>query len=806
MSERPSEQTYASDLKEWINQIIQEDKLPWSHAKVELIKDGKRTDVLVYDKQHLCSLIIEVKRPEESPSDPSVIKQGFEYAVSYQGQGLKYFATHNVNFIVFYDAVTGRRVDQFKVTYVRNLDEYQRREEEIKEAFRKILRRYVKLLQGEPPKPIDEGIIEILHGFIEGIVSSTSLVNQQVENYIEDSAYRKQFEDWLRDKGWVDPKGDKSKLEEYCGILTRQFLYMYVNKVLFYNVLRERYIGALPDLNLPDGLTADTIFPFLETYFQTAMVKSEDYETVFKTNFVDHLPLPVDTILEIVKVTKYLGHIEYSSIGYDIIGKVLEKLIPVSERHLLGQYFTRSDVVDLILSFCVRDSDCVILDPACGTGTFLVRGYYRLRYLEGKKKHPELLSQIWGVDIDKFPAHLATINLAIRDLSQGQNYPNVVYSDFFEISGPNTTIQIGLQSTLTPWTGENVRPRAEVKGLDSKVFKREMPSIDTVVGNPPYTRQEEMGSDVFGQKYKQRLSTLIETDFPDTKLPLRSGIYSYFFVHGTKFLHEKSRLGFVCLRSWLDAAYGEPLKEFILQNFKIVAIIESKSERWFHDAQMLPCIVVLEVCSDKAQRTKNTVKFVQLKANLSKFVPPITDERDMVQEIHRWKKADEFTQLIENPSAYVGSKHLSFMGKDMELFDTSEYRIVGVSQDSLSDDPKWGKYLRAPSVFFDVLERGGKKLVELSRVADVNLGIKTGANEFFCVPNKFFTSKREKGTTILISKATKKEQFQIEQEFLKPVVTKIKKHRKIDLSESDGSILLTGKSLETHRPKPKVLD
>ena len=45
---------------------------------------------------------------------------------------------------------------------------------------------------------------------------------------------------------------------------------------------------------------------------------------------------------------------------------------------------------------------------------------------------------------------------------------------------------------------------------------------------------------------------------------------------------------------------------------------------------------------------------------------------------------------------------------------------------------KWGgKYLRAPDVFFKILEKAGDKLVRLSEVAEVRRGFTTGANDFF---------------------------------------------------------------------------
>ncbi|MCS6869467.1 MAG: hypothetical protein NZX11_12275, partial [Thermus sp.] len=44
---------------------------------------------------------------------------------------------------------------------------------------------------------------------------------------------------------------------------------------------------------------------------------------------------------------------------------------------------------------------------------------------------------------------------------------------------------------------------------------------------------------------------------------------------------------------------------------------------------------------------------------------------------------------------------------------------------------KWGGlYLRAPEIYYRILERFGDKLVRLKDVAEVRFGIKTGANDF----------------------------------------------------------------------------
>jgi hypothetical protein len=791
---RPTEPTYASDLKEWINEIVVADGLPFSEAKVELTKEKKRSDILLFDKRRGCSLVIEIKRPEESPTDAAVVKQAGDYADQYRSNGLRYFATHNVNTLVLWDALTKRRVDEFAITFVRVLDDYDRKKDEIFEASRKFLRWYSRFLAGEPPKSIDEAIIQTLHNHIRGIASTTGLISLQAKTYVVDTKYRRRFDEWLADKSWTDPAGNAAKLEEYCSVLSRQFLYIFVNKVLFYHVLRTRYPREIPELTLPPSSSGEDFHSILEKYLEIATNASHDYETVFRTNFIDKLPLPTDTVEELVRLARYLSTLDFSSIGYDIIGRVFEKIIPQEERHALGQYFTPSGLVDLLLSFCLKDPSSVVLDPACGSGTFLVRSYYRLRYLDGKLSHPELLARLWGIDIDKFPAHLATINLAIRDLSEYRNYPNVVYKDFFDVAGPESPVTIGVRPTLSVWTGETTRATAAVTGLDDQTLNREIPEVSVIVGNPPYTRQEELTEDPFGVRYKQKLEDRIAADFPSLSLGRRSGIYSYFFPHGTKFLRRGGRLGFVCLRAWLDTRYGLALKQFLLDHFKIVAIIESGAERWFEDAQMLPVIVVLELSNSRTTREGNMARFVRLNVPLKEIVPPISSDREMLQEVHRWKAVDAFTSEVEAqpPSIEEPSRSPNYGG--LTMIEDTVRRIVAIPQGRLRDETKWGKYLSAPSVLFRVIESSAGKLVPLDTVANVKLGTKTGANDFFCLPGRSFEI-RDAGTSIVaIRKDAGVPTFEIDKGHLRPVVVKIKPHKEIALSKSDGYILAIAES------------
>jgi type I restriction-modification system DNA methylase subunit len=162
---------------------------------------------------------------------------------------------------------------------------------------------------------------------------------------------------------------------------------------------------------------------------------SGDYETVFgfdRRDFGNQIPFLSDAAVEGWRgVFQHVDKFDFTQLDYDIIGRIFEKLIAPEERHKYGQYYTRPEVVDLINAFRIRSGEDRVFDPGCGGGTFLVRAYARKKFIQPELSHRELLACIFGTDISHFAAHLATINLATRELVDERNYPRIKSADFF---------------------------------------------------------------------------------------------------------------------------------------------------------------------------------------------------------------------------------------------------------------------------------------------------------------------------------------------------------------------------------------
>jgi len=330
-----------------------------------------------------------------------------------------------------------------------------------------------------------------------------------------------------------------------------------------------------------------------------------------------------------------------------------------------------------------------VFDPSCGDGRLLEAALKLKKRLSSRHRlsGSSLSNQVLGVD-----------RSAAAVAAAGRTGACVALADFFDI-GPGTTLNESMSLPL---------------------------EFDAIIGNPPYIRQE-----VIGPKGKHRIDARLARDraapsgvfWP--RWSGRSDIYVYFFAHSIRFLKERGRLVFLTASSWLDAGYGAALREFLLKNFRVIAVIESAAESFFADASINTCITVLEREADSRAREDHLIRFVRFNRALSHI-------------------------LREDRSQTAGQTDSALsLAADIQRGDASSidesYRIRGLAQSGLltalankqttrvAFEQGWGKYLRADEVFFKIIERGGSGLLHLGNMANVRFGVKTGANEFFYV-------------------------------------------------------------------------
>ncbi len=95
---------------------------------------------------------------------------------------------------------------------------------------------------------------------------------------------------------------------------------------------------------------------------------------------------------------------------------------------------------------------------------------------------------------------------------------------------------------------------------------------------------------------------------------------------------------------------------------------------------------------------------------------------------------------------------------------------------------KWGgKYLRAPDIYFTIMEKGKGKLVRLGDIAEIKFGIKTGANDFFYLRPLGPGSR----AGLLRVRNGAGWEGELEEEFLKPVIKSPRECRTIKISPAE---------------------
>ena len=718
---KATEGSFQGRLIDWGNQIIREESLPFDKLEqLESVRTGRQRrepDVVLWvdrvAEDAFCEF--ELKQPSYSPVDDELVSAANAKA---DRIGAPYFVTWNVNDLILWDRkevdrpLMDRRNFTMHVSNIREMDEIHNpaTQDQVHASLRRLLRTLADLRSGKSSPEVvframspDERFIQIVHLYVRAL--SVHFHDAIRTRAAEDRQFRRDLARWFKAQGW-----NPDLTEEGYAKAARQSAHILLNRIIFYDALQTGYTEQLPELSLGRTLKGDQVRCALNGYFQKAL--RIDYQPVFESHLIDDLEFPEDVASQLRGFAVNIMRWELRDLRYDIIGRVFERLVPPEERKWLGQFFTRSDLVDLIVAFCVSAPDGPFLDPACGAGTFPVRLYSRLRYLDPSLGHRDILERLWGFDIAGFPAHLATINLYLRE-PRLTAFPRIVRQDFFGVFPDETEFRF----PFDPKGGGMLLPCP-------------MPKCRAVVGNPPYTRQEELeevSSDVGSSgSYKEHMLDTLDRDFGRGQVHLskRAGIYAHFFMHGTAFLRPGGRLGFVTSNSWLDVDYGADIQRFFLERFKIVAIIGSRCERWFEDAAVNTAITVLEECADSQARERNPVRFVSLKRPLAEIVPPAGD---VSADRARWATLDKLVAHIESAPSDLedGSLKLRVVTQgdlQTEGWDPEDGKYVGA---------KWGKYLRAPAVYFDVVRRSGTKMIPLKSVAQVRFGIKTGANGFF---------------------------------------------------------------------------
>lgn len=155
----------------------------------------------------------------------------------------------------------------------------------------------------------------------------------------------------------------------------------------------------------------------------------------------------------------------------DLLGVVYQAITPEGHRNMKGQYYTPRSVAHRALQTIDMSTDGYVLDPCCGSGSFLC---------EVQVKSP---SQLLGIDIDPIAVMIAKANIMVRYCDTAF-IPQIMCGDFLDRS---------LFSRVPVWLSSYYN------------------NISVICTNPPWGADSQMrGGEIFSHFIRESVSLLNE--------------------------------------------------------------------------------------------------------------------------------------------------------------------------------------------------------------------------------------------------------------------------------------------------------
>ena len=254
-----------------------------------------------------------------------------------------------------------------------------------------------------------------------------------------------------------------------------------------------------------------------------------------------------------------------------------------------------------------------ILDPACGSGAFLIEAARTLLEIHGEmRRHRESAGRasgagagdgntlnpsiydarvrriaaenLYGIDVNPQSVEIARLSLFLLTASAGESLPDL-------------SSHIVVADSISPSADADGR-RRDWEDVFAGVFSGGNPGFSAIVGNPPFVRQEK----IRGPKADMQLRghpRRTPLDLPDGfAIPGGSDLSVYFYIHSLGRLCRGGRLGFISSDGWMRAGYGAALQRVLLDNTAIDTIAVSDF-RVFGDADVNTAVVVAERSSPR---------------------------------------------------------------------------------------------------------------------------------------------------------------------------------------------------------------